>query len=55
MSIWYKIFIINVKKAGGGMRDCHTPGPSSILGRDKFPGWGFSGFSLTYKTNIRKL
>ena len=27
----------------------------SIPGRDKFPGWGFSGFFLTCETNVRKL
>ena len=30
-------------------------GPGSIPGREKFPGWRFSGFSLTYKTNVGKL
>ena len=30
----------------GSMRACHTAGPCSIPGRDKFPGWGFfRGFS----------
>ena len=41
--------------ASGSMRACHAAGPGSIPGRDKFPGWGFSGFFLTCKTNIRKL
>ena len=30
---------------GGSMRACHAAGPGSILGRDKFSGWGFWGFS----------
>ena len=30
-------------------------GPGSIPGRDKFPGWDFSGFFLTCTTNVRKL
>ena len=29
--------------ASGSMRACHAEGPGSIPGRDKFPGWGFSG------------
>ena len=36
--------------AGGTMRACHTAGPNSIPGREKFPGWVFSGFFLTCKT-----
>ena len=40
---------------GGSMRSCHAAGPGSILGRDKFPGWDFSGFFLTCKTNVGKL
>ena len=35
------------------MRACLAAGPGSIPGRDKFPVWGFSGFFLTYKKNIR--
>ena len=32
--------------ASGSIRACHAAGPGSILGRDKFPGCGFSrGFS----------
>ena len=34
---------------GGSMRACHTAGPGSILGRDKFPGWGFFRFFLTVR------
>ena len=31
---------------GGSIRACHAAGPGSILGRDKFLGWGFfRGFS----------
>ena len=30
--------------AGGTMRACHSAGPGSIPGRDKFPGCGFFGF-----------
>ena len=29
--------------AGCSMRACHAAGPGSIIGRDNFPGWGFSG------------
>ena len=29
--------------AGGSMPACHVAGPSSIPGREKFPGWGFFG------------
>ena len=28
---------------GGSMRAYHVAGPGSILGRDKFHGWGFFG------------
>ena len=41
--------------ASGSMRACHAAGPGSIPGRDRFPGWGFFGFFLTCKTNVRKL
>ena len=40
---------------GGSMHACHAAGPGSIPGRDKFPGWVFSGFFLTCKKNVRKL
>ena len=39
---------------GGSMRACHAAGPGSIPGLYKFPGWGFSGFFLTYETNVGK-
>ena len=29
--------------ASGSMRACHAASPSSIPGRDRFPGWGFFG------------
>ena len=40
---------------GGSMCACHAAGPSSIPGRDRFPGLGFSGFFLICKTNVGKL
>ena len=36
--------------AEGSTRACRAAGPSSIPGRDKFPGWDFFGVFLTYKT-----
>ena len=39
----------------GSMRACQAAGPDSIPGRDKFPGWDFSGFIRICKTNVRKI
>ena len=50
-----KLILSITKPIGGSMRACHAAGPGSIPGRDKFPGWGFSGFFLACKTNVWKL
>ena len=42
-------------RASGSMCACHAASPGLIPGQDKFPGWGFSGFFLTCKTNVGKL
>ena len=45
-SLWSSGNIVtSVHRCGtsGSMRACHTAGPGSIPGRDKFPGWGFFG------------
>ena len=39
---------------GCSMRACHAAGTGSIPGRDRFPGWCFSGFFLSCKTNVGK-
>ena len=39
------IFYVHRCGTGGSMRACRAAGPGSIPGRDKFPGWGFRGFS----------
>ena len=49
------ITVVHRCGASGSMRACHTAGPGSIPGRDKFPGCGFSGIFLTCETNVRKL
>ena len=43
-NIWKASYIVHRRGPGGSMRACHAAGPGSILGRDKFPGWGFFGF-----------
>ena len=40
----FPALIVHRCGAGGSMRACHAPGPGSIPGRDKFPGWGFFRF-----------
>ena len=37
--------VVHRCEPGVSMLACHAAGPSSILGRDKFPGWGFFGVS----------
>ena len=39
---------------GVSMLISYAEGPGSIPGRVEFPGWGFSGFFLNRKTNVRK-
>ena len=56
--IWedlYYNFVVHRCGPGGIMLTCHAAGPGSIPGRDKFPGWVFSGVFLTCQTNVGKL
>ena len=39
--------------AGGSLCACHAADLGKIPGQEKFPGWGFSEFFLTCKTNVR--
>ena len=43
------VYVVHRCGPGGSKRACHAAGPGSIPGRDKFPGWGFSGFSSPIK------
>ena len=40
--------------AGGSMRACHAAGSGWIPSQDKLPGWVFSRFFLTSKTNVQE-
>ena len=49
MQLYYIELDVHRCGSGGSVRACHAAGPGSNPGRDKFPGWGFSGFFPTCK------
>ena len=50
--IQYILNCVHPSGTGASMRACHAAGPGSILGRVKFPGWGFF---LDFSSPVRQM